>query len=82
MKLKTRFVIVFISFVLMPVIIFGTLFAGFGHMRIRWIEKQYGIEFTAGYFFNSVQAIREATEELCEQMRHDAEKDPDMFPLP
>ncbi len=79
MKLKTRFVIVFISFVLMPVIIFGTLFAGFGHMRIRWIEKQYGIEFTAGYFFNSVQAIREATEELCEQMRHDAEKDPDMF---
>lgn len=79
MKLKTRFVIVFISFVLLPVIIFVTLFAGLGHLRIRTIEKQYGIEFSMGYFFNSVLAIREATEEVCEQMRHDAQKDPDMF---
>ncbi|MCR5160595.1 MAG: HAMP domain-containing histidine kinase [Lachnospiraceae bacterium] len=79
MKLKTRFMIVFISFVLLPVIIFVALFAGLGQLRIRSIEKQYGIEFSTGYFFNSVQAIREATEELCEQMRQDARENPDMF---
>ncbi len=79
MKLKNKLIIAFFSFVFIPVILLTGLFASFGRNRIKDIEKAYGVDFSIGYFVNSVQAISDATQAQMEQMKTDAESNPDLF---
>ena len=79
MRLKTRLTIAFCTLVLLPVVLFCAIILGMGRFQIRSLEKTYGIEFSIGNFLNSAQAMSEATEKVCQQMREDARKDPDLF---
>ena len=79
MKLKTRLTIASLLVVLVPVIMVLAAFLCIGTMKIRRLERDYGITFSMEYLFNSARAASDATNEIYEQMKADRDEDPDRF---
>lgn len=79
MKIRTRLKIAFCATVLIPLIMFSAAAVIFGIVKIRSLEKNYGIDFSFSFFVNTAPALSEATDEVYNEMRRDAEADPDKF---
>ncbi len=62
-----------------PIVLLLVLLAIFGRLRIRSLEREYGIEMTMGNLINSVQMLNETTTRVWEEMTAQAEEDTDEF---
>ena len=79
MKIKTRLVIAFFTTVLMPVCLLCLAMLLLGVHSVRSIEETFGIDFSFGYYVNSLQVISDSTENVCSDMRQKAAEDPAAF---
>ena len=65
--------------VLGPVLLFGLFMIGFGALKGRSVERNFGVEFTADYIVNSVQTISESTNPQWQEMHEQLLTDPEEF---
>lgn len=70
MRLKTRLTIAFFIIILVPVLMAGLAFVGFGNYQMRSIEESYDIdEVTYETLSNSLQIVSKFTQSIFEEMR-------------
>ena len=79
MKLKTRLIIAFCTMVFGPVLLLSLYLIGFGTLKGRSVERDYGVEFSATYFVNSVQTISESTNQQWEEISARVRENPESF---
>ena len=80
MRLKTRLTIAFFIIILVPVLMAGLAFVGFGNYQMRSIEESYDIdEVTYETLSNSLQIVSKFTQSIFEEMRGDANGNADVF---
>lgn len=80
MKLKTRLIIAFFVIICVPLLLTGVALLGFSQYQLKSIEDKYGID-NVSYdtFSNSVQMLSITTKRIFEEMKKEADKDPDQF---
>ena len=77
MKLKTRLTITFITVIILPVILSGTVLFAFGQYQLSSMEKNYGITGTTYQsFVNPVNLMSKITGSTFRKMDHMAEEEP------
>ena len=79
MKIKTRLVISLLLMVFLPVLCIFLMIGVLGRLKLESLEKMYGVDASADYFVNSLQAISETTDSIVSSMREEAAKNPDQF---
>lgn len=76
MKIKKKLKIAFMVLVLSPLLLMLLLGIGYGNVRARMMEQTYGVPFSMDFLVTSLQTISESTEDICEEIRKQAERDP------
>lgn len=79
MKIKTRLVISLLLMVFLPVLCIFLMIGVLGRLKLESLEKMYGVDASADYFVNSLQAISETTDSIVSSIREEAGKNPDQF---
>ena len=79
MKIKTRLVISLLLMVFLPVLCIFLMIGVLGRLKLESLEKMYGVDASADYFVNSLQAISETTDSIVSSIREEAAKNPDQF---
>ena len=79
MKLRTRLIIAFCAMVFGPIFLFAMYMLGYGAVKGRSIERNFGVELSPEYIVNSVQTISESTNEIWSVMDRQVKEDPEMF---
>ncbi len=79
MKVKTRLIVAFFVILLVPFLMFSIAFMGFTRYQLQAIEESYGVPVSWDSLSDSMQVIGKSTEKIFEQLKAQANADPDFF---
>ncbi len=79
MKVKTRLIVAFFVILLVPFLMFSIAFMGFTRYQLQAIEESYGVPISWDSLSDSMQVIGKSTEKIFEQLKAQANADPDFF---